>query len=58
VAEGEGGFCGEFLIGAVAGGEGEAVWLSGQEGWEEEEKCAKHHIVYIGCLKHLFREMF
>jgi hypothetical protein len=30
VAEDQGGFCGEFLIRAVAGWEWEAIWLGGQ----------------------------
>jgi hypothetical protein len=51
VADDEGGFDYLFLAGGVAGWEGEAVRLSGEEGWEEKEKRGCSHIIYIGMFK-------
>ncbi len=51
MADDERGPCCLFVIRAVAGWEGEAVWLRGQEGWEEEEKCDSVHMIQIGMFK-------
>jgi serine/threonine protein kinase/Tol biopolymer transport system component len=43
--------------GAVAGGEGEAIGL-GREDLGDEDEEQQQHILYIGCLKHFFIDMF